>query len=88
MLDFRKLLLSLEYPLPPFGVLPLFSAKTEGELAATLGINFREGELAATLEINIREGSWLTQPSPSITPLIENYSKRKALPLLRREPEQ
>ena len=45
MLDFRKLLLS-RIPPPPFGVLPLFSAKTEGELAATLGINFREGELA------------------------------------------
>ena len=45
MLDFRKLLLS-GIPPPGFAVLPLFSAKTEGELAATLGINFREGELA------------------------------------------
>ena len=43
-------------PPPPFGVLPLFSAKTEGELATALGINIREGELATALGINFREG--------------------------------
>ena len=43
-------------PPPPFGVLPLFSAKTEGELAIALEINFSEGELAATLGINVSEG--------------------------------
>ena len=68
MLDFRKLLLS-RIPPPGFAVLPLFSAKTEGELATALGINFRKGELA-------------DEPLPPITPLIENYSKRKALPHL------
>ena len=52
-------------PPPPFGVLPLFSAKTEGELAAALGINVSEGKLAVTLGINIREGKLTDGPLTS-----------------------